>query len=294
MTRATRRARPALSAARVRAGALRHPGAPGRAAHDVRRRPSLDHLVEGINQSTGTLSPTRLRCDDDRRPVHGAPARSPEPDVGAPRPSRLPLAVPHVFAPSERRTRHRLFSLEDRRLSTSSSTFRVGEHAAVGDRGDRRASARDHRAACRVSGVSAGVTGALRSSATSWPRHRGHRAATCSRSCSRSRCCAGVPEPAQLGSAARGPRISLGWSLGIITLTVHHLNVFSMMFVSVVVGSASTTGSTSCSATTRSGSGCEPSLPWRERRHAAARILLGALTAAATFYLLTSPTSVDP
>ena len=30
--------------------------------------------------------------------------------------------------------------------------------------------------------------------------------------------------------------VSLGWSLGVITLLVGHLTIFSMMFVSVVIG----------------------------------------------------------
>jgi len=83
--------------------------------------------------------------------------------------------------------------------------------------------------------------------------------------------------------------LSLVWSLGLITVTVGHLTVFSVMFISIVVGlgidygiyvlfrwdEEVTLGSSRAAAldlmATRSGPG----------------ILLGALTAAATFYALT-------
>jgi uncharacterized protein len=83
--------------------------------------------------------------------------------------------------------------------------------------------------------------------------------------------------------------LSLGWSLGVITLLVGHLTIFSMMFVSVVIGLGTDYGilflfryreerwlggtpmrALECTAA-RSGPG----------------ILLGALTAAVTFYILT-------
>jgi hopanoid biosynthesis associated RND transporter like protein HpnN len=83
--------------------------------------------------------------------------------------------------------------------------------------------------------------------------------------------------------------LSLGWSLGIITLLVGHLTIFSMMFVSVVIGLGTDYGiyflfrfreervlgrtlvAALESTAARSGPG----------------ILLGALTAAVTFYILT-------
>jgi len=83
--------------------------------------------------------------------------------------------------------------------------------------------------------------------------------------------------------------LSLGWSLGVITLLVGHLTIFSMMFVSVVIGLGSDYGIFFL-------------FRYREERvlgrtlvgaleHTAARcgpgILLGALTAAVTFYILT-------
>ena len=83
--------------------------------------------------------------------------------------------------------------------------------------------------------------------------------------------------------------LSLGWSLGVITLLVGELTIFSMMFVSVVIGLGSDYGIFFL-------------FRYREERvlgltlvgaleRAAARsgpgILLGALTAAVTFYILT-------
>jgi uncharacterized protein len=82
--------------------------------------------------------------------------------------------------------------------------------------------------------------------------------------------------------------LSLGWSLGVITLLVGHLTILSMMFISVVVGLGTDYGTFFL-------------FRYREERvlgrtlvgaleHTAARsgpgILLGALTAAVTFYIL--------
>ena len=82
--------------------------------------------------------------------------------------------------------------------------------------------------------------------------------------------------------------LSLGWSLGVITLLVGHLTVFSMMFVSVVIGLGTDYGiyflfryreervvGGAISALERTAARSGPG------------ILLGALTAAVTFYLLT-------
>ena len=82
--------------------------------------------------------------------------------------------------------------------------------------------------------------------------------------------------------------LSVGWSLGVITLLVGHLNILSMMFISVVVGLGTDYGTFFL-------------FRYREERvlgrtllgaleRTAARsgpgILLGALTAAVTFYIL--------
>ena len=83
--------------------------------------------------------------------------------------------------------------------------------------------------------------------------------------------------------------LSLGWSLGVITLLVGQLTIFSMMFVSVVIGLGSdygifflfryreerVLGLPLVGALERTAARCGPG------------ILLGALTAAVTFYILT-------
>jgi uncharacterized protein len=82
--------------------------------------------------------------------------------------------------------------------------------------------------------------------------------------------------------------LSVGWSLGVITLLVGHLTIFSMMFVSVVIGLGTDYGiyflfryreervlGGAISALERTAARSGPG------------ILLGALTAAVTFYLLT-------
>jgi len=83
--------------------------------------------------------------------------------------------------------------------------------------------------------------------------------------------------------------VSLGWSLGIITLLVGHLTTFSVMFVSVAIGigidygiyflyryrEERGLGRTLINALERTAARCGPG------------ILLGALAAAATFYILT-------
>ncbi|HEY3067595.1 MAG TPA: MMPL family transporter [Methylomirabilota bacterium] len=83
--------------------------------------------------------------------------------------------------------------------------------------------------------------------------------------------------------------MSLGWSMGIVTLLVGHLTVYSMMFVSVVIGigidygilflfryrEERVLGESLCNALERTAA------------HSGPGILLGALTAATTFYILT-------
>ena len=83
--------------------------------------------------------------------------------------------------------------------------------------------------------------------------------------------------------------VSLAWSLGVITLLVGHLTIFSMMFVSVVIGLGTdygifflfryreerVLGRTLVGALERTAARSGPG------------ILLGALTAAVTFYILT-------
>ncbi len=82
--------------------------------------------------------------------------------------------------------------------------------------------------------------------------------------------------------------LSLGWSLGVITLLVGHLTVFSMMFVSVVIGLGTDYGIYFLFRY-REERVLGDALGALERTAALSGpgILLGALTAAVTFYLLT-------
>ena len=84
--------------------------------------------------------------------------------------------------------------------------------------------------------------------------------------------------------------LSLGWSLGVITLLVGHLTIFSMMFVSVVIGLGTDYGIYFLFRYRE-----ERVLGWTlvgALERAAARsgpaIFLGALTAAVAFYILTT------
>ena len=83
--------------------------------------------------------------------------------------------------------------------------------------------------------------------------------------------------------------LSLGWTLGIITLLVGELTIFSMMFVSVVIGLGSDYGIFFLFRY-REERVLGPTLVGALERTAARSgpgILLGALTAAVTFYILT-------
>jgi predicted RND superfamily exporter protein len=87
--------------------------------------------------------------------------------------------------------------------------------------------------------------------------------------------------------------LSLGWSLGVITLLVGQLTIFSMMFVSVVIGLGSDYGIFFLFRYRE-----ERVLGLHARRRARAHRgakrpghSAGALTAAVTFYILTSPSS---
>src|SRR4029434_8387370 len=84
--------------------------------------------------------------------------------------------------------------------------------------------------------------------------------------------------------------LSLGWSLGVITLLVGELTIFSMMFVSVVIGLGSDYGVFFLCRYRE-----ERVLGWtlagaleRTAARGGPGILLSALTAAVTFYILTT------
>ena len=257
--------------------------------------PSLDHLVEGINQSTGDLFlPRVFGADEERRPVDTALLR----DLLGQMSERLDHPVyrspwQHLFAGRLSSAPDAGYFLsEDRRLlyvvvdfPGSASTLR-SETEAISALRRVIAALRDEFPA-----VTAGVTGA--------PALFSDELATATRDTGAATVLALVLTLALLLLAFRrllssglllaALGISLGWSLGIVTLTVHHLNVFSMMFVSVVVGIGIDYGIYFLFRYDEERDrGCEPSLAVaRTAARSGPGILLGALTAAATFYLLT-------
>jgi hypothetical protein len=82
--------------------------------------------------------------------------------------------------------------------------------------------------------------------------------------------------------------LSLGWSLGVITLFVGHLTILSMMFISVVVGLGTDYGTFllfRCREERVLGRTCVDALE-RTAARSGPGILLGAVTAAVTFYIL--------
>jgi hopanoid biosynthesis associated RND transporter like protein HpnN len=83
--------------------------------------------------------------------------------------------------------------------------------------------------------------------------------------------------------------VSLAWSLGITTLVVGHLSIFSVMFISIVVGIGIDYGIYvlfRVQEETALGAGIPEALE-RTARRTGPGVLLGALTAAAAFFVLT-------
>ena len=255
--------------------------------------PSLDHLVEGINQSTGDLFlPRVFGADEERRPVDTALLR----DLLGQMSERLDHPVyrspwQHLFAGRLSSAPDAGYFLsEDRRLLYVVVDF-PGSASTLRSETEAISALRRVITALRAEfpAVTAGVTGA--------PALFSDELATATRDTGAATVLALVLTLALLLLAFRrllssglllaALGISLGWSLGIVTLTVHHLNVFSMMFVSVVVGIGIDYGIYFLFRYDEE-RGCEPSLAVaRTAARSGPGILLGALTAAATFYLLT-------
>ena len=258
-------------------------------------KPSLDRLVEGINQSTGDLFlPRVFGAEDERPPVDTSLLRD-----------LLGQVSERLDHPVYRSPWKRLFS--DRLSSAPDAGYFLSEDRRLlyvvvdfpGAPGQRLSEAEAIAAVRRVTtalraefpAVAAGVTGA--------PALFSDELATATSDTGAATTLALVLTLALLLLAFRrllssglllaALVISLGWSLGVVTLTVHHLNVFSMMFVSVVVGIGIDYGIYFLFRYD------EERARGRDRSQAAALtaarsgpgILLGALTAAATFYLLT-------
>ncbi len=258
--------------------------------------PTLDRLVDGINQYVGATflpdvfgpggedeanaAPTRLLRDlltQMSERIDGRPYRTPWGNLfGA------PTVAPDggYFLSHDRRLLYVVIDLVD-----TPRTF-AAEHAAIV--AIRRAIATLHP---QFPTVEAGVTGApaLFSDELSAATRDGRIASALALVLTLGLLLIAfrrlVTSCAMLAVLA----LSLGWSLGIITLLVGHLTIFSMMFVSVVIGLGTDYGiyflfrfreervlgrtlvGAIESTAARSGPG----------------ILLGALTAAVTFYILT-------
>jgi hopanoid biosynthesis associated RND transporter like protein HpnN len=260
-------------------------------------RPTLDRLVDGINQYVGAMllpsvfgaatevevntAPTRLLralLGGMSEGLDGAPYRSPWVTVVAtPAPA---LASNGYFVSDDNRL---LYVVID--LAEAPRTF-AGERAAV--LAIRRAvtSLRPE-----FPSVQAGVTGvpALFTDEMSATSRDGEIASVVSMVLTLGLLLLAFRRIATSCAMLVVLGVSLGWSMGIVTLVVGHLTVYSMMFVSVVIGIGIDYGIYFL-------------FRYREERALGARlvaalertaarsgpgILLAALTAATTFYILT-------
>jgi hopanoid biosynthesis associated RND transporter like protein HpnN len=257
--------------------------------------PTLDRLVAGINQSIGATflpgafgpgtrdeantAPTRLLRDLLTRMserIDGAPYRSPWTNL-----IDAPTVAPDggYFMSHDRRL---LFVVID--LADAPRTFAAERAAILAVRG---AIASLHE---EFPSVQAGVTGApaLFSDELSIATRDGEIASILALALSLLLLIVAFRHLLTSCAMLVVVTLSLAWSFGVITLLVGHLTILSMMFISVVVGLGTDYGTFFL-------------FRYREERmlgralvgameHAAARsgpgILLGALTAAVTFYIL--------
>ena len=263
---------------------------------DFAATPTLDRLVAGINQSIGATflpgvfgpgardeantAPTRLLRDlltQMSERIDGGPYRSPWANVIA-----APTLAPDggYFLSHDRRLLYVVIDLVD-----APRTF-AAEHAAI-------VAVRGAIARLRPQfpSIEAGVTGApaLFSDELNAAARDGRIASVLALVLTLGLLVLAfrrlVTSCAMLAVLA----LSLGWSLGVITLLVGHLTIFSMMFISVVIGLGTdygiyflfryreerVLGLTLVGALERTAARSGPG------------ILLGALTAAVTFYILT-------
>jgi uncharacterized protein len=262
---------------------------------DFAATPTLDRLVDGINQHIGAAflpgafavavgddagtPPTRLVRDlltQMSERIDGRPYRSPWATVIA-----APILAPDggYFLSHDRRL---LFLVID--LADAPRTF-AAEHAAIlAVRGAIADLRQDYPS------VEAGVTGApaLFSDEMSAATRDGEIASLVALALTLALLLLAFRRVWTSCAMLVVLTLSLGWSLGVITLLVGHLTVLSMMFISVVVGLGTDYGTFFL-------------FRYREERvlghtfigaleRTAARsgpgILLGALTAAVTFYIL--------
>jgi hopanoid biosynthesis associated RND transporter like protein HpnN len=262
---------------------------------DFAATPTLDRLVDGINQHFGatflpgvfgpggedeaSTAPTRLLRDlltQMSARIDGRPYRSPWANLIA-----APTVAPDggYFLSHDRRL---LFVVID--LADAPRTF-AAEHAAILAVRDAISSLRQE-----FPSVAAGVTGApaLFSDELSTATRDGEIASVVALVLSLGLLLLAFRHLLTSCAMLAVLTLSLGWSLGVTALLVGHLTILSMMFVSVVVGLGTDYGTFFL-------------FRYREERvlgrtfigaleHTAARsgpgILLGALTAAVTFYIL--------
>ena len=262
---------------------------------DFAATPTLAQLVEGINQSVGATflpdvfgpgardepnpAPTRLLRDlltQMSERIDGQPYRSPWESLFA---AATPAPNRGYFLSHDQRLLYVVIDLVD-----APRTFEA-EHAAIGTIRRAIASLRPE-----FPSVEAGVTGApaLFSDELDAASHDGRMASVLALVLTLGLLLLAFRRLVTSSAILLVLALSLGWSLGVVTLIVGHLTIFSMMFASVVIGLGTdygiyflfryreerVLGQTIVGALERTAARSGPA------------ILLGALTAAVAFYIL--------
>ena len=262
---------------------------------DFAATPTLAQLVDGINQSVGATflpdvfgpgakdepnpAPTRLLRDlltQMSERIDGQPYRSPWESLFA---AATPAPNGGYFLSHDQRLLYVVIDLVD-----APRTFDA-EHAAIGTIRRAIASLRPE-----FPSVEAGVTGApaLFSDELDAASHDGRIASVLALVLTLGLLLLAFRRLVTSSAILLVLALSLGWSLGVVTLIVGHLTIFSMMFASVVIGLGTdygiyflfryreerVLGQTIVGALERTAARSGPA------------ILLGALTAAVAFYIL--------
>ena len=240
-----RSACPAVPAARHAAGHPRHRRQPGRAARRLRRHADA-RSAGGRHQPVHRrdLPARRLR---PRRPggcepgSHPPAPRPPDPDVGADRRPTVPVALGEpVRRPDSVAPDGGYFLSHDRRLLFVVDRSRErAAHLRRRARGHPSPSGRRSPICGReFPTVEAGVTGApaLFSDELSAATRDGEIASVLAMVLTLALLLLAFRRLSTSCAMLAVLALSLGWSLGVITLLVGQLTIFSMMFVSVVIG----------------------------------------------------------
>jgi len=230
---------------------------------DFAATPTLAQLVDGINQSVGATflpdvfgpgaqdepnpAPTRLLRDlltQMSERIDGQPYRSPWESLFA---VAIPPPNGGYFLSHDQRLLYVVIDLVD-----APRTFDA-EHAAIGTIRRAIASLRPE-----FPSVEAGVTGApaLFSDELDAAAHDGRIASVLALVLTLGLLLLAFRRLVTSSAILLVLALSLGWSLGVVTLIVGHLTIFSMMFASVVIGLGTDYGSIFCSAIEKSG--CSP------------------------------------